>query len=87
MDRETWIEFGRSIERLKIHESQLVSQDNRIGAIETAQEMLFAEVRRAKLFAARAGLVAILWGAGIIIKLPAETIAEILASFLKALLK
>ena len=87
MDWETGIEFGRAIERLSNHERQLVSHDSRLSAVEETQDVLFREIRRAKLFAARAGLVAMLWGAGILMNLPAESIGEILASFLKALLK
>ncbi len=87
MNWETGIEFGRAIERLSAHEARLSSHDRRIEAVEDSQNVIFAEVRRAKLFAARAGLVAILWGAGIMANLPAESIGEILASFLKALLK
>ena len=80
MDWETGIEFGRAIERLASHET-------RLSKVEETQQILFKEIKRAKLFAARAGLVVLLWGGGLIVKLPAETHAEITISFLKALLK
>lgn len=73
MDLHTGIEFGRLLERVGSH-------DIRITKVEE-------DIKRAKHLLTRAGLVILIWVAGLSAKLPAETIGEFTASFLNGLLK
>jgi hypothetical protein len=73
MDLHTGIEFGRVLERV----------DSLVIRITRVEE----EIKRVRYLLTRAGLVVLIWIAGLSAKLPAETIGDFTASFLKGLLK
>lgn len=59
----------------------------RLNANETRIARIEGEIARAKTLLTRVGLVALIWTAGLIAKLPSETVGEHIAGLLKGALK
>jgi hypothetical protein len=79
-DFTTGLEFGRALERLRVH-------GDRLDAIEAAVSGIRAELTKARGYITRGGLLVALWTGGMVTNLNTETGADLLRTLIKALFR
>jgi hypothetical protein len=79
-DFTTGLEFGRALERLRVH-------GDRLDAIEEAVSGIRAELTKARGYISRGGLLIALWTGGMLTNASTDSGAELLRTLLRTLFR